>query len=643
MKSVSFFDVPRTYPGPVRQPCGQAVRLALAAFALACTAHGAAFMEFDAQTEFAALNLVGTPPASDLMTQVLNPFGFSIGLTPGTVSPLVDFAALNAVAFCAGCPDGTYSGTLTVPFHVQLRNSAIPRMVDSSLSFEISDVIGGRGITHLFTVTFPAPFSMDFGDGFVVHATPSSPGFSVSPATGEFLITDLQVTLLLDAPSTAAPDPSSMVLVVPALAVLLLRRRWQESPIILRVLPPGVTLVIPLYWYVPPATAQFLATGGTGTVAGAVTSAKKTPGRGSAARRTPRPAQAGLVNAIGKLELRPCPQRDPVTGASLRVCSAGLRGSSTGQTCLTGITYVNGVQNSEYDAHICTQSCTNSALRMQDPCPETVAPFYNGIAWRTYASLPGLLRASLDKWQTELLELANTETNSREYGKRGGDGRRVELMQKIVSQVLEQMIPLRWKSALAITSAASPEHFVYEKTFCARCEATTASPMGIETDLRLHIYGYGLMRHDKDHYTKRGLDDLAADLIHEMYHFAQEQFGYGEVVQSKFGYNGDVQRALHEIMAYRLAMSTTFYEVVYGDRMEKEFGPGILVAINNFYRAWRSMDTSEKLYIARWAWVKPDAWMRRKMLADSWADGAVWGALCSADPREGPCNLRKTK
>src|SRR5262249_32141891 len=151
-----------------------------------------------------------------------------------------------------------------------------------------------------------------------------------------------------------------------------------------------------------------------------------------------------------------------------------------------------------------------------------------------------------------------------------------------------------------------------------------------------------LMRRDnKGRYTRKGLDDLAADLIHEMYHFAQEQFGYGESVESKFGYNGDVQRALHEIMAYRLAMSTSFYEVVYGDRMQKEFGPGILVAINNFYRAWKSMDTSEKRYIAHWAWVKSDAWMRKKMLSDSWADGAVWGALCSADPHEGSCNLWK--
>jgi len=203
--------------------------LLICGLAVAAASPVPSFIDFEAQAEFALVNLIGPPPLfngtqpqSDLVDQIVNPFGFSIGLFPGIVSPAVDLMALNAVAFCSGCQDGSYSGVLTVPFHAQVRLTAQPLTFDSSLSFAITDVISGGGHTHEFTTTFPGSFSMDFGNGYVVLATPLLSGNSVTLGTGEFRISGFQVTLLSGSPAAQTPDPSTAVLMLTGIAVLFL-------------------------------------------------------------------------------------------------------------------------------------------------------------------------------------------------------------------------------------------------------------------------------------------------------------------------------------------------------------------------------------------------------------------------------------
>jgi len=135
-------------------------------------------------------------------------------------------------------------------------------------------------------------------------------------------------------------------------------------------------------------------------------------------------------------------------------------------------------------------------------------------------------------------------------------------------------------------------------------------------------------------------DELAAELLHEMVHWKQQNLGYGE---GKYGFLDPMHVAEHmlfEIMAFDVTEIHPFYQnVLSPDQRQDLVDVGRRGAIGTFMNAWQQINKNQRGDLARWAWKQTDGWMRSMMYIHPTNDGGVWGMLCTANSGRGPCNM----
>jgi hypothetical protein len=135
-------------------------------------------------------------------------------------------------------------------------------------------------------------------------------------------------------------------------------------------------------------------------------------------------------------------------------------------------------------------------------------------------------------------------------------------------------------------------------------------------------------------------DVVAAQLIHEMIHWTQENYGYG---QGRYGVSDPMHIAQHwlnELMAYDKCSAHSFYwRALSGAQRQLVLDSGLSYSIGRFNEAWAQVPAEQRKELARWAWSLKDGWMRSAMEFYPGENGGVWGRLCAANQGVGPCGM----
>jgi len=195
------------------------------------------------------------------------------------------------------------------------------------------------------------------------------------------------------------------------------------------------------------------------------------------------------------------------------------------------------------------------------------------------------------------------------------------------------MLPLYLELSRGASPNADPQQYVQERERWEHGTAEKFTPMAIMPDnLKLHIYESAFIEGVGVQATIRNPDETAADLLHELYHFRQENSGYGSEWRNKFGYKPNIQRILHELEAYYVTSTSMLYRVVYKDRLDEVIAAGVQPNVKEFRKHWdgNSLDGSEKKSLAEWAWSQPNGWMRVLMSAGAPVQGGVWASVCAS-------------
>jgi hypothetical protein len=348
-----------------------------------------------------------------------------------------------------------------------------------------------------------------------------------------------------------------------------------------------------------------------------------------------------------QVEQRPCMQKDPATGAALLVCFAGGLGSkSSGKTCLWGVDYKDGQELNTFP--LCTQDCVNAQLKPDNPCSAgCYAAFQGRVAWRSAGALDPSQQATLRKSYDDLITLVSAERAPARYKALGGDDKRKQLKQAIVSMIMRDMLSLNTYCAAQQGNAIAPDHFDYRTEYTAPLSRGVQAQGEAFVDLatepttqKLQIYESAFYEMKGKTYSAQNPDILAAEFLHEMVHWTQENYGYG---QGRYMYLDPMhiaQSMLYELMDYDLCSQKAFYRRVLSDEQRRAvLTVGLEASAMKFNEVWGHLSDQQQKEIANWAWSLKDGWMRRAMLEFPGENHSVWGSLCTANKGSGPCGM----
>lgn len=355
-------------------------------------------------------------------------------------------------------------------------------------------------------------------------------------------------------------------------------------------------------------------------------------------------------NVYSRVEQRPCVERDPATGSAVLVCFAGLAGNSAGKTCLWGVDYKDGRELNSFP--LCTLDCVNDQLRPDNPCSnECFSAFQGRVAWRSAGALEPAQQTALGKSYDALIALVNSAGAPARYRALGGDAKRTQLKQAIVKVILEEMLPLNTYCVQKQWTHVAPVQFVYETEYTADISRGVQAEKGayvpLATDAMtgsLQIFESAFYKKNESTLTAQNPDELAAELLHEMVHWTQNNYGYGQALYKYKDPMHIAQSMLYELMAYDLCSQKAFFRRVLTDGQRRDLVTvGLTASINKFDEVWDQLSRQQQKDIANWAWSLNDGWMRRAMLELPGENGGVWGCLCAANQGSGPCGMVANK
>jgi hypothetical protein len=323
-----------------------------------------------------------------------------------------------------------------------------------------------------------------------------------------------------------------------------------------------------------------------------------------------------------------------------------LGSKSSGKTCLWGVDYKDGQELNCFP--LCAMDCVNAQLKPDNPCSSgCFAAFQGRVAWRSAGALDPTQQATLRKSYDDLITLVSAENAPARYKALGGDAKRRELKQAIVSLILQDMLPLNTYCATKQANAIPLDHFDYKTEYTGPLSRGVQAQGEAFVDLatepttqKLQIYESAFYEKTGKGYSRQNPDVLAAEFLHEMVHWTQDNYGYG---QGRYIYLDPMhiaQSMLYELMDYDLCSQKAFYRRALSDEQRRAvLTVGLEASTRKFEEIWSQLSKQQRKEIANWAWSLKDGWMRRAMLEFPGENGGVWGRLCTANQGTGPCGM----